>query len=51
VTKTGATRNLTLPPASGWLRTLIKALLKRYIYPPDKESAAIELVIKSRLRN
>jgi hypothetical protein len=46
VTKTGATRNLTLPPASGWLRTMIKALLKRYKYPPDQESAAIELVIQ-----
>jgi len=45
VTKTGASRNLTLPPASGWTRTMIKALLKRYIYPPDLESAAIELVI------
>jgi hypothetical protein len=51
VTKTGATRNLTLPPASGWLRTMIKALLKRYKYPPDLESAAIELVIKFRLRH
>jgi len=27
------------------LRTMIKALLKRYKYPPDKEAAAIELVI------
>ena len=46
MTKTGATSNLTLPPASGWLRTMIKALLKRYTYPPDKESAVIELVLQ-----
>jgi type I restriction enzyme R subunit len=28
------------------LRTMIKALLKRYKYPPDKEVAAIELVLQ-----
>jgi type I restriction enzyme R subunit len=28
------------------LRTMIKALLKRYKYPPDKEAAAIELVLQ-----
>lgn len=28
------------------LRTMIKALLKRYKYPPDKEVAAIELVLR-----
>ncbi|QVL51663.1 MAG: DUF3387 domain-containing protein [Cyanobium sp. M30B3] len=28
------------------LRTMIKALLKRYKYPPDQESAAIELVLQ-----
>jgi len=28
------------------LRTLIKALLKRYKYPPDQEPAAIELVLQ-----
>ena len=28
------------------LRTLIKALLKRYKYPPDQEPAAIELVLR-----
>ena len=49
MTKTGATSNLTLPPASGWLRTMIKALLKRYTYPPDKESAVIELVLQQSL--
>jgi len=27
------------------LRTMIKALLKRYKYPPDQEAAAIELVL------
>jgi hypothetical protein len=36
VTKTGATCNPTLPPASGWLRMMIKALLKRYKYTPDQ---------------
>lgn len=30
VTKTGATNNFTLPLACGWLRMIIKALLKRY---------------------
>lgn len=49
MTKTGATNNLTLPPASGWLRTMIKALLKRYTYPPDQESAVIELVLQQSL--
>jgi type I restriction enzyme R subunit len=28
------------------LRTMIKALLKRYKYPPDQEAAAIELVLQ-----
>ena len=28
------------------LRTMIKALLKRYRYPPDQEAAAIELVLQ-----
>jgi type I restriction enzyme R subunit len=28
------------------LRTMIKALLKRYKYPPDKEAEAVELVLK-----
>jgi type I restriction enzyme R subunit len=28
------------------LRTMIKALLKRYKYPPDQEPAAIELVLQ-----
>ncbi|MFM7170768.1 MAG: DUF3387 domain-containing protein, partial [Cyanobium sp.] len=28
------------------LRTMIKALLKRYKYPPDEEKAAIELVLQ-----
>ena len=28
------------------LRTMIKALLKRYKYPPDQEVAAIELVLQ-----
>jgi type I restriction enzyme R subunit len=27
------------------LRSMIKALLKRYKYPPDQEAAAIELVL------
>jgi type I restriction enzyme R subunit len=27
------------------LRTMIKALLKRYKYPPDQEAAAIDLVL------
>ena len=27
------------------LRTMIKALLKRYKYPPDQEKAAVELVL------
>ena len=28
------------------LRTMIKALLKRYKYPPDEEKAAIDLVLQ-----
>ncbi len=28
------------------LRTMIKALLKRYKYPPNKEAAAIDLVLQ-----
>ena len=28
------------------LRTMIKALLKRYKYPPDQEAAAIDLVLQ-----
>jgi type I restriction enzyme R subunit len=28
------------------LRTMIKALLKRYKYPPDQEAAAVELVLR-----
>jgi type I restriction enzyme R subunit len=28
------------------LRTMIKALLKRYKYPPDQEATAIELVLR-----
>ncbi|MFM9089908.1 MAG: type I restriction enzyme endonuclease domain-containing protein [Cyanobium sp.] len=28
------------------MRTMIKALLKRYKYPPDEEKAAIELVLQ-----
>jgi type I restriction enzyme R subunit len=28
------------------LRTMIKALLKRYKHPPDQEAAAIELVLQ-----
>ncbi|MFM8604146.1 MAG: type I restriction enzyme endonuclease domain-containing protein, partial [Cyanobium sp.] len=28
------------------LRTMIKALLKRYKYPPDKEAEAVELVLR-----
>jgi Mg2+ and Co2+ transporter CorA len=28
------------------LRTMIKALLKRYKYPPDQEAAAIDLVLR-----
>ena len=28
------------------LRTMIKALLKRYQYPPDQEAAAIDLVLQ-----
>jgi len=28
------------------LRTMIKALLKRYRYPPDQEAAAIDLVLQ-----
>ena len=28
------------------MRTMIKALLKRYKYPPDQEAAAIELVLQ-----
>jgi type I restriction enzyme R subunit len=28
------------------LRTMIKALLKRYKYPPDQEATAVELVLR-----
>ncbi|MFN9619412.1 MAG: type I restriction enzyme endonuclease domain-containing protein [Synechococcaceae cyanobacterium] len=28
------------------LRTMIKALLKRYKYPPDQEASAVELVLR-----
>ena len=32
--------------AGARLRTMIKALLKRYKYPPDQEASAVELVLR-----